>query len=368
MTFHDPWLLLLLVLAALPWVQRRRRRASLRYSSTQPLRELPRTLRLRARWLQPALRSLAIVLVVLALARPQKGNQQTRVYTEGIAIQLVVDRSGSMRAMDFRIAGRPVDRLTAVQKVVRDFVAGGEGLAGRESDVIGMICFARFADSKSPLTLDHGFLLEMLDSVTPAESRNEDGTAIGDAIALGVERLRSLDEQPRLPGAQRILSRIMVLLTDGDNNAGDIEPLKAAEMAVSLGIKVYTIGAGTQGLADMPVFDPRTNRLAIDPRSGQPIMQRTPVHINEDLLREIATKTGGQYFRATDTDSLRRIYGEIDKLEKTRSEEKRYLQYREVATDPVRLGRMLVPPLLLAGFVVLALEVLLASTALRRLP
>lgn len=369
MTLHDPWLLLLLLLIPLVWVfPRRRRRASICYSSVEPLDRLPPSWRLRARGVLPVLRTAAMALLVLALARPQKGNEQTRITTEGIAIQLVVDRSGSMQARDFRIAGKPVDRLTAVRKVVRDFVAGGEGLSGRENDLIGMIAFARFPDSKSPLTLDHAYLLETLDKATPAATRAEDGTAIGDALALGVERLRSLDQEKRLPTAQKIRSRVMVLLTDGENNFGDIEPLKAAEMAAAAGIKIYTIGAGTEGFAPMPVIDPRTGEPVVDPRTGEPMVRPAPVRIDEESLRQIAEKTGGKYYRATDTDSLRRIYADIDKLEKTKTEERRFLQYKELATEAIRVGRFRMPPLLLAAFGLLAIEVLLASTALRRLP
>lgn len=361
-SFHHPsvWFLLLLVLLPLIWWARRspRRQATLRYSSSGLLTGIRPGLAVRARILLPVLRILAVALIILALARPQKGNEQTRVLSQGIAIQLVVDRSGSMQALDFKIDGEAVDRLTAVRKVVREFVSGGNGLQGREDDLLGLVAFARFADSMSPLTLDHGYLLETLSKVRIASTQDEDGTAIGDAIALGVDRLRSLESERRFQGAQKIKSKIMILLTDGDNNAGDVEPIKAAELAASYGIKIYTIGAGTEGVAPFPGVD----------IFGQRVIQQMRVSIDEDTLKKIAEVTGGKYFRATDTDSLQHIYTEIDKLEKTKTQEKRYLQYRELATDSISLAGFKLPPILLTAFALLVLEVVLASTWLRKSP
>lgn len=359
MRLHSAWFMLLLaILPLLWWYWRRRPRAAVLFSSI----ELPAGVRpglwARLHVLLPILRTGTVAILIFTLARPQKGNEQTRIFSEGIAIQIVVDRSGSMRALDFKLEGRPVDRLQAVRKVVRDFVLGGEGLPGRVDDLVGLVAFARFADSRCPLTLDHDFLVETLNATEIVKNQEEDGTAIGDAIALGVERLRSLDER-KAGGAGPVKSRVLILLTDGENNAGEIDPIKAADIASTFGIRIYTIGAGTQGVAPVPM---------INPFSGREIIREMRVSIDEELLRKIASQTGGRYFRATDTDSLTRIYAEIDKLERTKTEEKRYLQYSEFATEPVRLGGFRLPPLLLIAFVLLAAEVVLGSTRLRRAP
>jgi len=376
-SFGAPWLLLLLPLAALVWLPwLRRRRTAVLYSSTDILLMQPATPAMRARILLPILRTVGFALLIVSLAHPRKGNELTRVLAEGIAIQMVVDRSGSMKAMDFHLEGRRVDRLAAVKDVVKSFVLGEGELPGRRDDLVGLVVFAGYADSACPMTLDHDFLVRVLKDVEIAGTRGEDGTAIGDALALGVEHLRALEESQRLAAlgaaaesreagtsstqparGQRIKSKVMILLTDGENNAGDIDPVKAAELAASFGIKVYTIGAGTRGTAPVAV------RVF-----GQEIMQQMEVRIDEELLTQIADVTGGKYFRATDTESLTRIYEEIDRLEKTKTEEKRYMQYRELATDFLHVGRLPVPPLLLCAFVALALELMLASTVLRKIP
>jgi Ca-activated chloride channel homolog len=361
--FHQPsvWFLLLLLLLPLVWWAFRspKRQAKLRYSATDVLGGIRPGLAVRGRIALPILRLAAIALVVLALARPQKGNEQTRVFSEGIAIQMLVDRSGSMQAMDFKIDDERVDRLTAVRKVVREFVMGGNGLRGREDDLVGLIAFARFADSQCPLTLDHGYMLDTLSKTEIVTEQNEDGTAIGDAIALGIERLRSLENERRFQGAHKIKSKIMILLTDGENNAGDVEPAKAAELAAKYGIRIYTIGAGTEGMAPFPAMNPIT---------GQKVFRQMVVTIDETGLKKIAEVTGAKYFRATDTETLHHIYQEIDKLEKTKTEEKRYSEYRELATEPIQFGHLRLPPLLLAAFVVLTFEMVLANTWLRKSP
>lgn len=361
--FHENgrWVLLALPLVLLLpwWAMWRRKSVAVVFSTTSLVSQLPVSWRVRAQGLLPLLRCLALVLLVIAIARPRKGNEQTRIPAEGIAIQLVVDRSGSMQSLDFQLDGKRVNRLAAIQNVVRDFVLGEDDLKGRPDDLIGMITFARYADDKCPLTLDHGFLIESLNKTEIVTQREDDGTAIGDAMALGVERLRTLDEQQRIRSAARIKSKVVILLTDGQNNAGDIQPLKAAEMASTFNIKVYTIGVGTRGMAPIPVKDPFT---------GREVLQPMEVNIDEDTLRKIADATGGQYFRATDTDSLRRIYAEIDKLEKTRTEERRFLDYTELATQWIRIGSVRVPPILLCVFVLLSLELILRYTWLRRVP
>lgn len=324
----------------------------------------------RLRWLPTALRSLAIVLVVVSLARPVQSDSHTQVHVEGIAIQVVVDRSSSMLAMDFTVNGEPVDRLTALKSVVRDFVEGDKDLEGRPNDMIGVVSFARYADSVCPLTLSHDYLLDGVREVGVARSPQEDGTAIGDAVALGVERLKDVasrkpsgaeadrdsdGDAPR--NAPQVKSRVMILLTDGENNAGDIDPLAAAELAQAYGIKLYTIGVGTRGKAPYPVTDV----------FGRTYYERVDVSIDEDLLKRMAETTGGQYFRATNTDSLRAIYAEIDALERTETESRRYLEYADFAVEPMRLAGLTVPPLLLLAFVLLGLDLFLASTRLRTL-
>jgi Ca-activated chloride channel homolog len=359
------WLLLLLVLLPILWWRWRDRRTwtSVRFSSVRPLEQLGTTWAMRVRWILPALRTAAIVLLILALARPQKPDEQTRVYSEGIAIQLLVDRSGSMQAMDFTLDGKRVDRLAAVRKVVKDFVLGQGKLKGRPDDLIGLIAYGTYADSKCPLTLDHGYLIESLNSTQIAQTNEEGATAIGDAIALGVEHLQALERQRAASrdagsGAMKIKSKIMILLTDGESNAGVIEPAKAAEAAATYGIKVYTIGVGSNGVAPFKAVD----------AFGREMLISRPVSMDEQALRKIADKTGGKYFPATSTDSLANVYAEIDKLEKTKTEEKRYFQTSEWATSAVKLGSVKLPAILPLVFAMLAAEMVLGNLWLRRIP
>ncbi len=353
-------LLLLALLPVIGWrVYLRRKASAVRFSSVAPLRGVRPGWRVRLRWLLPLLRTLALAVLIVVIARPRKGNEQTKLPTEGIAIGLLVDRSGSMQAMDFTVDGKQVDRLTAVRNVVRSFVLGDDRLKGRPDDLIGLIAFGTYADSKCPLTLDHSYLIEALDRTEIARTEEEGQTAIGDALALAVEQIRSLDRSRRLQQARPVRSRILILLTDGQSNAGAIEPLKAAEIARAFNIKVYTIGAGTRGMAPVPLQDAFT---------GKTVYRPMQVDIDEDTLREIAGVTGGKYYRATDTDSLRSVYAEIDQLEKTQTTERRFLQYRELATEWTHWGRLTLPPLLLLAFALLAAELILSQTGLRRLP
>jgi len=367
MTFHSPsvWFLtLLLVLPLLWWRSRRQRHAApMQFSSLDSALRAGDTWIVKLRWIVPALRLLAIVLLIVAISRPQKGDEQTRINAEGIAIQLVIDRSGSMRAMDFTLDGQPTDRLTVVKKVIRNFVegggegGGGEDLPGRPNDLIGAIVFASFADSICPLTTDHAHLIEATQQTRMASEREESGTAIGDALALGVERLKSLEARGGLEVGTTIKSKIMILLTDGENNAGDIEPLDAAKMAAAFGIKVYAVGAGTDaGMAPVPGRD----------IFGQQMM--VPVSIDEETLQGIAEITGGKYFRATDSESLRDIYEQIDQLERTELQEQRFVTYKQAAVEQVTLGSWSVPPLLLIVLVLLALEIALSAARFRTLP
>ncbi len=356
-----PWMLILLLpLVPLVWWRwvRRAPHSAVRFSSVDWLKRHGSSFRTKARHLLPISRTLAIGLLVVCIARPQKGNEETRILSEGIAIQMVVDRSSSMQAMDFTVDGKPTDRLTAVKDVFKNFVLGGEDLGGRPDDLIGMVSFAGYADGSCPLTLDHSFLVQTLDQIEIVTERSEDGTAIGDGVALAVARLRELDRRRDVVEANRVKGKVIILLTDGENNAGDISPEKAAELADTFGIKIYTIGAGTTGFAPVPVQDP----------FGTIRMRPMRVTVDEETLKKMAAITGGRFWRATDTNSLKEIYTEIDKLEKTETEEKRYKQYVELATESVKLGSIPLPPLLAVVFALMAIEVLLANTALRKVP
>ena len=275
-----------------------------------------------------------------------------------------------MRALDFSLRGKQTDRLEAIKAVARDFVLGGSAvvasgeLKGRPNDLVGLATFCRFADGLCPLTLDHDHLIQSLEKVQFA-ARDEDGTAIGDGLALGVERLkdvrvRAFDlNDPTTPTGDgtTVKSRVIILLTDGENTAGDIEPIDAAKLAQSYGIRVYTIGVGTNGFAPLPIEDPFGGRF----------IQQVPVTIDEPLLRSVAEQTGGKYFRATDTASLSSIYAEIDRLERTETESRRYLEYADFAVESVRLGSVRLPPILGVALLLVTLDLLLIATRFRSL-
>lgn len=330
MQLHDPWALLLLGL--LPVLLRRPAglgRPALRFPLLAELRAVGSGRRARWQWVLPAARCVALALLAVALARPQLGKAATKIYTEGIDIMLAVDVSGSMLSEDFTVGGKRVNRLDAVKSVVRTFAAK------RPGDRIGLVLFAARPYTQCPLTLDHGWLQQNLDRAEVGMI--EDGTAMGSALATAVSRLEASDAK----------SKVVILLTDGQNNAGKVTPLTAAEAAKSLGYRVYTIGAGTRGMAPYPVKGP----------FGQKIYQPMPVDIDEDTLRKIATTTGGRYFRATDTESLEKIYAEIDQLERSPHEGEQYLEFTELYVWFV------VPALALV-----AAEALLGATWLRVLP
>lgn len=330
MRLHDPWMLAALLL--LPLLLRRlrsQRPATVRFPLLAAVRAAGPGRRTRWRWLLPAMRGLGFALLVLALARPQLGKAATRVFTEGIDIALAVDVSGSMLAEDFTVDGKRANRLQAVKSVVRKF------LEKRGGDRVGLVLFAGRPYTQCPLTLDHGWLLQNLDRAEVGMI--EDGTAVGSALATAVSRLE----------ASTAKSKIVILLTDGQNNAGKVSPLTAAQAAKTLGYRVYTIGAGTRGLAPYPRKD----------MFGNTIYVPVEVDVDEDTLTKVAELTGGKYFRATDTESLQKIYDEIDQLEKTEHESLDYLEYEE-----------LYPWLALPAVLLLAAEAVLAVTWLRVLP
>ena len=349
--FHSPWyFLLLLLIPVIVWrYWAARKVATVPFSSIGFARKIRPTWRQRLRWLPPALTIAAIALMVLGLARPREGRNQTIAESEGIAIEMVVDRSGSMQAMDFQIDGQHVDRLTAIKDVAGKFVTGDDKLEGRFSDLVGLITFAGYADAITPPTLDHPYLVSQLNQLQIVTNREEDGTAIGDAISLAVEKLSALDERQK----EEVKSKIMILLTDGENNAGDFDPIQAAELAETLGIKIYTIGVGTKGRAPVPVVDGFT---------GRKVLQWMDVNIDEDTLKKVAELTHGKYFRATDTESLAAIYNEIDQLEKTKVESRHYVDYEEWAIQPFQTKYASLPPILLLAFICLVARFLLNQT------
>jgi Ca-activated chloride channel family protein len=334
-----PWVLLALLLLPLLWYlwSRPRRRPVIRFSSLAGLRAAGGSTRRRLRLVLPVLRTLALICLIVAVARPQRADESTRIFAEGIAIQMVVDRSGSMSDLDLSPPGRNVTRLDVVKDVFRKFVLGDEesDLPGRPNDLIGMIRFARYADAICPLTLDHDNLLDVLAQTDIVNDRREDGTAIGDGLALAVERLKDLKRTTGSGDQITITSRVVILLTDGENNAGMLTPQQAGEMAATFGIKVYTILAGTGRRAALGF------RYPVDDRD----------------LRRIAEVTGGKHFRAQNEKSLEKIYAEIDALERTEVEERRFVRWGELSHW-----------WLVAAFVCLGVQTVLDATRLRKIP
>jgi len=328
--FQDTWIIILIpfIIAWLYFSKKRKILPGIRYSSTDLLVK-KKSLRVFFAENLIFLRALAAVLIVIALMRPQSPVEESKIQTEGIDIVLTVDVSGSMYAEDFTLNNKRVNRLRAVKEVVREFIQG------RENDRIGLVAFASRAYTVCPLTLDYGWLLKNLERLEIGMI--EDGTAIGSGLSSALNRLKDTKSK----------GKVVILLTDGRNNAGKISPLTAAEAAKALDVKVYTIGAGTKGLAPFPVKD----------FFGNTVYQSVKVMIDEETLKRIANETGAQYFRATDTDSLKNIYDEIDRLEKTEIEEKGYMEYKEWF-----------PYFIIPALILLLMEFVLNLTLFRRLP
>jgi Ca-activated chloride channel family protein len=326
-TFAYPWVLYLLLLIPVfgfwYFYKGKKNRSSVIYSSIRLLPENYSSIRAKLIHLPFILRLLAFALLIIALARPQDFMSGTNVNTEGIDIAMVLDISGSMLAEDFK-----PNRLEAAKQVVDKFIEG------RISDRIGLVIFSRDAFTQCPLTVDYSVLRNLLREIRSGIL--EDGTAIGNAIANGVNRLKDSDAK----------SKVIILLTDGVNNAGEVDPLSAAEIARTFGIRIYAIGVGTRGEAPYPVQTPFGIRY-----------QMMPVEIDEALLKQIAERTGGQYFRATNNRALEEIYDRIDKMEKSKIEITSYRSARELY-----LGW------LAAAFLILMIEVGLSKTILRKLP
>ena len=281
--FRDPVFLAFLLLSPLVYGLARRSSARIRFSSLELLAGTPDSWRTRILVVPPLLLALAAAALAIALAGPRTGEANTKVYREGIAIMLVVDRSGSMNARDFVKQDQSVDRLQVVQQVLKRFLGHGGDEAGRPDDLVGLVTFARYADSVAPLTLDHTNLAAILQEVTIVTDRNEDGTAVGEGLALAVERLRR----------HKARSKVIILLTDGVSNTGDISPGLAAELAAANDIKTYAVGAGRTGYAPFPVE-----------WRGQTILRKAYVELDERTLEDIAERTGGKYFHADNSDAL----------------------------------------------------------------
>jgi Ca-activated chloride channel family protein len=324
MSFGAPWLLLLLLLPAAVLVRRWRgkREATIVVGDAGPLRKLPATWRQRLHRVPLILRVAAVSLLVLAAARPMSTRVTERIKSEGIDIIVTLDVSGSMRARDFR----PNDRMFVAKQTTERFIAG------RIADRLGLVLFAGNAITQCPLTVDHAILVQQVEQ-TQAGMLG-DGTAIGMALATAENRLR------QAPGK----SRVIVLLTDGNNNTGEIDPVTAAKLAGSLGMKIYTIGVGKRGPAEVPVRGP----------FGEQLVQ-LPDELDEPLLKQIAQLGHGKYFRATDKKGLERIFDEIDRMEKTEVEREKATHYADKFE-----------PLLWLGMALLALELLLAGGPLRK--
>lgn len=354
--FGSPWILLALplLLGILFWLRHQRERLALRFSRAHAARDLETTWRLRTRWLLPAVYLCAIALLLLALARPRAGSIERSSQFEGVAIQLVLDRSGSMDHNDFRMQDTSVSRLEGATAIARRFVLGGDALPGRPSDLIGLIAFAASPEDICPLTLDHEFLAARLAEVKPVSNFREDRTAIGDALGLAVAKLA----EEKGAGDATMHSRIAILLSDGENNAGQLMPTEAAQLARTLGIRVYTIALG-----------PEADLLGAQQREGAPTeAQRDSRQDQADqVLRDVARLTSGAFYHATDERSLQQVYREIDRLEKSRLA-RPYTAYRELAIDGFRLGPFALPPLVLLALLLLSFEATLAATTHLRTP
>lgn len=329
--FAQPWMLLwLLAIPALAILKGHLGRVpAVVFSSVSTIRALGRRSQSRSGSFLTSLLFFSMALFIIALARPQSGRTISKVEASGIDIMIVIDVSRSMLTEDYNIGYQRVNRLDAVKQVTEGFIEG------RPNDRIGIVAFAARPYLVSPLTLDHNWLLQNLERVRIGLV--EDGTAIGSAIASACNRLRDKESK----------SRVIILLTDGDNNAGKISPDTAAEAAKAIGVKLYAIGAGTNGIAPYPFTD----------QFGRTVYQNIQVQFNEAGLKRVADISEGQFYRAADTRSLEGIFSQIDKLEKSTVEMTQYKQYRD-----------LFPWFLGAGLGVMLLQIALSQTLMRKLP
>ena len=321
MRFAHPTLLLLLLLIPLLLWWRGRRRTTVNFPNGALLSKLPVSLTVRLQPLLPVLYALGMACLIIALARPQHGLSESHVNTEGVDIVLLLDLSTSMDTPDFAKNGRRISRIDSAKTVISDFIEK------RTDDRIGMVAFSALPYSVAPLTLDHSWLVQRMDGLRTGML--EDGTAIGDALASAVNRLRD----------SKAKSRVVVLVTDGENNRGELTPENAAQAAAALGIKIYTIGIG----GGLPV------------RQG--FFSRGPEQIDTTVLEQVAKSSNGRFFRATDLESLKEVYDTIDQLEKTEIKMTQFTRYEETAQG-----------WLIAAALLLSLEKLLSLTRFGRLP
>ncbi len=329
MRFASPFFLILLgiiPLVVLDFLRRAKAsEASILFSDVSIVKGIRPGFKVRYRHVPMILKIAAIFIFILAMARPQAGQKEEEIITEGIDIMLTLDTSSSMKAEDFK----PQNRLSAAKEVIEEFIKS------RHNDRIGLVVFSRQSFTQCPLTLDYEVLLDLLEKIEIGMI--EDGTAIGTAIANSINRLRD----------SKAKSKIVILLTDGINNAGKIDPQTAAKTATALGIKIYTIGAGRPGAALYPVEDPIFGKRYV----------KMDTEIDEDLLEEIAEETGGLYFRAKNSQGLKEIYETIGKLEKTKIETKEYANYTELADG-----------FILPGLVLFLIGITLGNTLFRKIP
>jgi Ca-activated chloride channel family protein len=317
------FLLLIPLLTFFYFFKLRKKQAAIKISDSKIFLDSKTSLRVKLIHLPFVLKMIALALLILALARPQSFNSGTNVNTEGIDIAIVLDISGSMLAEDFK-----PNRLEAAKVITDKFIEG------RVSDRIGLVIFSRVAFTQCPLTIDYSVLRNLLKEIKSGIL--EDGTAIGNAITNGVNRLKNSNSK----------SKVIILLTDGVNNAGEIAPITASEIAKSFGIKIYSIGVGTRGEAPYPVQTPFGIRY-----------QMVPVEIDEPLMKSIAENTGGKYFRATNNKALEEIYKKIDEMEKS-----------EVEITSYRTAAELYSYFMLPGIILFLLDLLLSKTIFRKLP
>ncbi|OGS18028.1 MAG: aerotolerance regulator BatA [Elusimicrobia bacterium RIFOXYA2_FULL_50_26] len=331
MRFASPlFLLLLAVIPLMLWQERRRKKIkepAILFSGHKPFGGINPSPRAKLLFLIPLARALAIALFIIALARPQAGQKNEEIYNQAIDIMLVLDTSTSMRAIDFK----PANRFEAARKTAIEFVKG------RRLDRIGIVVFSGLAYTQCPLTSDHDAVLNFLNEASIGMTEI-DGTAIGSAIATAANRLKDSTGK----------SKVMILVTDGRNNMGEIDPLTASQAAGAVGIKIYSIGAGQPGGALYPVDDPLW---------GRQYVKMPEQELDESTLAKIAEATGGRYFRATDSESLQRIFKQIDEMEKTEIKTVKYTSYNEL------YGYALWP-----GIILLGLELLLSTAILRKIP
>lgn len=330
MRFASPiLLLLLLVVPIMIWhynSREKKNKASIKFSNIDLIKQVKPAESRLLKWLFPVMRILIVVLLIIAFARPQAGQKGEDVSTKGIDIMLVLDTSSSMKAEDFK----PRNRLFAAKQVVREFIKA------RKNDRIGVVVFSALSYTQCPLTLDYGAVLDFLEKVEIGMT-NTDGTAIGVALANAVNRIKD----------SKAKSKTIILLTDGCNNRGEIDPLTAAKVAEAMGIKVYTIGAGQPGGAMVPIDDPIFGRRYV----------KIADELDENLLSAIAQATGGLYFRATNQDSLRSIYKKIDDMEKTEIKITEYTDYSELFMW-----------FLLPALIIFCMEILLKNTYFMKIP